>query len=87
MSMDVYMALRCFLLDMSDLTTYSVSTDFDSIGKLQNLPHGPNPECFHVNEDTRICRVGSGTLNSMQCLLTAALLCPSHDVLYLTSTY
>jgi hypothetical protein len=61
--MDVYLALHCFLLDMSDLQSYTVSSNASVLIELYKTPFGPEPECFHVNDDTRVCRVSGQAMD------------------------
>lgn len=57
MSKDLFKALRCFMIEFTDLKTYHASNNFTAMHYLDSLPGFGEPHCMHMPHHTRICQV------------------------------
>jgi hypothetical protein len=59
MSKDLYKALKCFMVEFTDLHSYHASTNFTAMHHLQTIPGYGEPHCVHMPDASRICQVCS----------------------------
>lgn len=58
MSKDMYKALKCFLIEFSDLRMYHATNNFTAMHLLDSVPGKGEPHCMHMPQKTRLCQVG-----------------------------
>jgi hypothetical protein len=57
MSKDLYKAIKCFMFEFQDLTTYHASNNYTAMYLLDSIPGFGEPHCVHMPQRTRLCQV------------------------------
>jgi hypothetical protein len=60
MAKDLFRALRCFMVEFQDLSTYHPSNNVSAMHFLEDLPGKGEPRCAHMLDNTRLCQVRGG---------------------------
>jgi transcription initiation factor TFIID subunit TAF12 len=64
MAKDLFRALRCFMVEFQDLSTYHASNNVTAMHFLEALPGKGEPRCAHMLDNTRLCQVRVGGSSS-----------------------